>query len=99
MGTGVEICSSEGETAKVTRTLRGVARALAVIAITLATYLVLLASNGLLLPFPKTSQAWKRRVMRQWARAMARVAGVRITAHGRRPQGAFYLVSNHLGYL
>jgi 1-acyl-sn-glycerol-3-phosphate acyltransferase len=41
----------------------------------------------------------RKRIVRLWMSAMARILGVRVDISGSRPTGAFLLVSNHLGFL
>lgn len=41
----------------------------------------------------------RRRTMRRWARGMARILRIRITARGAAPEPPFLLVANHLSYL
>jgi len=41
----------------------------------------------------------RKRVVRLWMSAMARILGVRIDVSGPRPAGAFLLVCNHQGFL
>lgn len=38
-------------------------------------------------------------LLRLWARGVARLLGMRVEIEGTPPQGAFFLVSNHLSYL
>lgn len=41
----------------------------------------------------------RKRIVRLWMSATARILGVRVDISGMRPTGAFLLVSNHLGFL
>jgi len=43
--------------------------------------------------------ARRRRVVRGWARGLARILRVRVVSSGRAPEAPFLLVSNHLSYL
>ena len=81
------------------RTVRGIARGLAVIAITVVSYFALLVGKGLMLPSRKASDGWSRVIQRTWGRGLAAALGLRIVARGQAPRGAFFMVSNHLGYL
>ncbi len=42
--------------------------------------------------------AWRSWIMRSWAGAAARAMGIHVRCTGRPPQGAYLMVSNHLGY-
>lgn len=80
-------------------TLRVVFRAAALIALTLTSFFSLI----LLAPFRKLAPAWHLRcrnaVFRTWARGCARAAGMRMMMTGTPPEGSFFLVSNHVGYV
>lgn len=41
----------------------------------------------------------RARILRWWARAAARILGIRLRVEGPRPSGAFLLASNHLSYV
>lgn len=55
------------------------------------------------LPFAVASRGalhrWRSFNFRAWARLVARIAGMKINLRGVPPRGAFFLVSNHLGYM
>ncbi len=42
---------------------------------------------------------WRGMFLKLWARAVARIIGMRITTQGASPVNPFFLVSNHLSYL
>lgn len=42
---------------------------------------------------------WRQIIFRTWARAFARIAGMKIEVIGTPPRPPFFLVSNHLGYM
>lgn len=58
---------------------------------------------AIVLPRPvlprRRADAWANRVFRTWARAVARILGVRMEVEGPAPRAPFLLVSNHLGYV
>ncbi|MBI3449486.1 MAG: 1-acyl-sn-glycerol-3-phosphate acyltransferase [Acidobacteria bacterium] len=69
--------------------LRSILRVAGAAAVTAAGYAVLAAA----------SPARRGRVVRLWARAMLRILGARLEVRGKRPEGPFLLVANHLGYV
>lgn len=48
---------------------------------------------------PTTGLRLRNHGFRMWARGLCRAWGVRVRIEGPRPQGAFFLVSNHVSYL
>jgi len=66
--------------------LRRLARLIAILATTAFLYTIYLVTR-------------RKRIVRLWMSAMARILGVRVDVRGTRPTGAFLLVSNHLGFL
>jgi len=66
--------------------LRRLARLIAILATTAFLYAIYLLTR-------------RKRIVRVWMSAMARILGVRVDVSGSRPSGAFLLVSNHLGFL
>jgi 1-acyl-sn-glycerol-3-phosphate acyltransferase len=82
-----------------TRHLRAVSRVVALCLITACIYLLRLAGGAIVFFSPTASRKWRSAVLRAWARAVARVAGMRISSRGVPPRGPFFLVSNHLGYM
>jgi 1-acyl-sn-glycerol-3-phosphate acyltransferase len=42
---------------------------------------------------------WRNRMVRAWARSLARCFGMRVTVEGTPPAGGFLMVSNHVGYV
>jgi 1-acyl-sn-glycerol-3-phosphate acyltransferase len=59
---------------------------------------VLVMGMWLATPWPKWRLRWRNRVVRRWARGMARIVGMRIRVVGEPPTPPFFLVANHLGY-
>ena len=55
--------------------------------------------NLALLPVPRARVRWRHRVVRTWARGLARLLGMRRRVIGTPPRAPFFLVSNHLSYL
>lgn len=54
---------------------------------------------GLLLPFPKLGQRWRRMMFPILSGGTAWIIGLTIRVEGQRPRTPFLLVSNHLSYL
>ena len=69
---------------------RAVARVLAMLSVTGALFPFLLAGRGI---------RWRHRIIRIWARAIARCLSLHTTVEGVPPAGGFVLVSNHVSYL
>lgn len=71
----------------------------AVVAVTMIAYV----SVGISRPFRRWLGArqvrFRNRMFTWWGHAFLRVVGARLHVEGPRPRGAFYLVTNHLGYL
>ncbi len=44
-------------------------------------------------------RAWRRRLLKLWARATMRIAGIRLRVTGPAPQPPFICVSNHVSYV
>lgn len=81
------------------RHLRAAARVAALCSLTACLYLVWLGGAAVVFVSADASRKWRGLVFRAWARAIARVAGMRISSRGAPPRGAFFLVSNHLSYM
>jgi 1-acyl-sn-glycerol-3-phosphate acyltransferase len=79
--------------------LRATIRLLALCGVTAAYYLRWLTGAGALFAFADLRSRWRAWNFRVWARAAARVMGMKINAHNQPPAGAFLLVSNHLSYV
>lgn len=79
--------------------LRAAARVFALCAVTACLYLVRAVAGAAVSFSPGASRAWRGRVFRAWARAVARVLGMRVDVQGVAPRGPFLLVSNHLSYV
>ena len=79
--------------------LRAASRLIALCCVTAGLYSSWLAVAPFVSPRPGASRKWRGRVFRAWARAVCRIAGMRVKPAGAPPRGAFILVSNHLGYM
>lgn len=55
--------------------------------------------NVACLPVPRARVRWRHRIVRTWARGLARIIGMRRRVTGRPPRAPFFLASNHLSYL
>jgi 1-acyl-sn-glycerol-3-phosphate acyltransferase len=79
--------------------LRVFLRAPAILAVTLLSYLGIVAS----LPLRRFAAARQLRlrnaIFRAWARLCARIVGLRVEVEGVPPRGGFLLVSNHVSYM
>ena len=49
--------------------------------------------------FIPNKQFWRQIIFQTWARAFAKIAGMKIEIIGKLPQTPFFLVSNHLSYV
>ena len=74
-------------------------RALLLAAWTAGLYVCHLAARALALAAPRLGLAARARVLRAWARGVARVLGMRVVVEGEPPRPPFLLVSNHLSYV
>lgn len=81
------------------RTLRAVARIALLFVAMIFFYALWLAGLPFAHLFPRLARRWHGFNFCGWARASARIAGMRIEVRGEPPRGAFLLVSNHLGYI
>src|SRR5712692_10272997 len=81
------------------KTLRVIARTLALCLMTIALYPVWLAGKLLFKPFKRGGRRWRNVIFRAWGRGAAKILGLRIEVRGEPPQPPFFLVSNHLGYI
>lgn len=79
--------------------LRAFCRALALVFLSLGSFFTLV----LISPARRLASGWHLRVrngvFRCWARSCVKVIGMRVRVTGQPPDGAFFLVSNHLGYV
>ena len=71
--------------------LAGVWTALSFLAWALGTFATLLV--------PRPRLRWRQGVVRQWARGLGRLMGMRVRSEGSPPRAPFFLVSNHLSYM
>ncbi len=79
--------------------LRAVLRVLAIVLVTLPPWLLYLLTRPLARPFPRFGAHSHFLLVRNWARVIAAVMGVRIERQGSAPAAPFFLVSNHLSYV
>jgi len=79
--------------------LRASMRAAALAAMTLILYAGWGAGALFALPSDRASYRWRCLVFRFWARATARLLGIRVEVRGAPPGQPFFLVSNHLSYV
>ncbi|MFY9556108.1 MAG: 1-acyl-sn-glycerol-3-phosphate acyltransferase [Blastocatellia bacterium] len=79
--------------------LRAITRALGLIFVTAAMYLLLVCGSWLIAGFRKSTNQWRAHVFRRWARATASILRLKIAVEGPPPAPPFLLVSNHLSYL
>jgi 1-acyl-sn-glycerol-3-phosphate acyltransferase len=82
-----------------TKHLRAVSRIVALCLTTACLYLLWLGVAPFVLFSSNASRSWRSTIFRAWARAVARIAGMRTSVRGVAPRGAFFLVSNHLSYM
>lgn len=85
--------------ASLSKHFRAAARVVALCAVTACVYAFWLAVAAFAWFSPNTSRRLRGRVFRAWARAAARIVGMRVGVSGVAPSGAFLLVSNHLSYM
>jgi len=79
--------------------IRATIRLFALCGITAGYYLSWLMGLPFVSPFPEVARNWRRRNFGGWARACARVVGMKINAYNSPPAAPFLLVSNHLSYV
>lgn len=78
--------------------LRASARLVVLAGLVAVLYATWFAGHVVLTGSDARRRAWRRRLVRVWARAVGRIAGMRLDVRGTPPQPPFLLVSNHLGY-
>ena len=66
---------------------------------TLVHYLAYMSGCGLLFFHRKYRTRWQNRMVRSWARSVARCLGMHMHVDGAPPQAPFMLVANHLSYV
>lgn len=79
--------------------VRAVYRLAALLTVTAAGYIILLAGSLPLQASPNTLLRWRNLMVQAWARIVAVIIGMRIQARGAAPCEPSCLVSNHLSYL
>jgi 1-acyl-sn-glycerol-3-phosphate acyltransferase len=77
------------------RYIRAAIRYTVFVAFTLGIYSIWFAGNF----FIPNKIFWRQMAFQSWARAFARIAGMKIEVVGKPPQPPFFLVSNHLSYV
>jgi 1-acyl-sn-glycerol-3-phosphate acyltransferase len=78
---------------------RAVTRIAGLAAISLAAGAAGLALRGAARVAPAAARAGERALTRGWAKAAARIVGMRVRVHGAPPAPPAVLVANHLGYV
>lgn len=78
-----------------TRRVRAIGRAIRIVLSSTILYFVFIAVRLLF----RRGLGWRNRMVRAWARSLARAFGMRVTIEGTPPSGSFLMVSNHIGYL
>ena len=81
------------------RYLRASFRLLILCGATAAYYLRWLCGLPFVSAFPERARSWRGRNFSGWARASARIVGMKVNAHNAPPASPFLLVSNHLSYV
>jgi 1-acyl-sn-glycerol-3-phosphate acyltransferase len=79
--------------------LRAVSRVAALCALTACLYLLWLGVAPFVSLSSNASRRWRAFIFRAWARAVVRVACMKVNVRGVAPRGPFFLVSNHLSYM
>ena len=79
--------------------VRAVARVLLALAWSGSLTVIWAVGNIACLPVPRARVGWRHRIVRTWARGLARILGMRRRVVGRPPRAPFFLASNHLTYL
>lgn len=74
-------------------------RLLALCAWTTGCLATLLVGHSALVVWPRSRPRWRRRMIRRWARGLARIVGMRVDIEGQPPARPFFLVANHLSYV
>ena len=81
------------------RALRKLRRSVLLVAVTAASYALLLLDLALLLPLPRLRRRGRNLLYHAWSRACLRILGGRLRIEGSPPPAPFFLVSNHLSYV
>lgn len=81
------------------RHLRATLRTVALVAATLAFFLVYVAVLPFSMLLPSFRLKWRRLMTQTWARLLIVIMGVRIYSYNTEPHAPFLLVCNHLSYL
>lgn len=78
--------------------VRALTKLVALAVFTAIVYPILVTSRALVGRTSARGIAIRRRLVRFWARGVARIFGMRVHCEGAEPSPPFLLVSNHLGY-
>jgi lyso-ornithine lipid O-acyltransferase len=78
--------------------VRALTKLAALAAFTAIVYPILVTSRAIVGRTSARGIAIRRRLVRFWARGVARIFGMRLHCEGHEPHQPFLLVSNHLGY-
>lgn len=79
--------------------LRATIRLVALCGLTAGYYLRWLAGLPFVFAYSEVARNWRGRNFGGWARASARVIGLRVNVRNKPPDSPFLLVSNHLSYV
>jgi len=66
---------------------------------TAVSFLVWSVGSLITLPLPRQRLHWRQRMVRTWARGVARLVGMRARFLGPAPRAPFFLATNHLSYM
>lgn len=79
--------------------LRAIVRAFFLCVFTAVMYVLTVSGKLLLRPSKKLKLGWTDLMLKNWARGLCRILGIKITVYNQPPQSPFLLVSNHLSYV
>jgi len=78
--------------------VRAISKLVALAAFTALVYPVLIVSRAVVGRTTERGRSIRRKLVRFWARGVARILGMHLDVRGDTPRPPFLLVSNHLGY-
>lgn len=81
------------------KTLRATIKLLALSAVMTGYYVLWLLGLPFVIAFPAVARRWRKRNFGGWARASARIVGMKVNVRNAPPVSPFLLVSNHLSYV